>query len=285
MKRYRGIAITDGMNRYNELFPFTAMLKAYNESDPIGLPSNYSHDNTRMAGWSFLTGIFFEPGKAYLTDELFIPENKTDKEKLKMRLAHHANKRYVEEHKDEIEELKHLLGSNLSKNASIAPINGVAFYDKGILYKLFPELKPKDRKGLIELKELTAVGPGIYRRGKFIMFAHTYFRRNCALVNSLNTHFLSLLQSIDKPELTIRIKLDPDLIGLYGTTTETREYQYWWGPKFNDDLTKIKLGVARYKNEAYDNVFTNIDFTEFGWYEQDGQKTLECEEVEDRENI
>lgn len=285
MKRYRGIAITDGINRYNEVFPIKTMLTAYNESDPLGLPSNYNHDSTRMAGWSFLTGIFIEPGKAYLTDELIVPENIEDKDILKKRLIDHANRRYIDKREKEIEELKSLLGDSLSEKASVAPINGVAFYDKGILYKLFPDLKPKDKKDLVELKDLTAVGPGIFCKDKFIIYAHTFFRRNCALVNSLNTHFLSLLQSIDNPDLTIKIKLDPNLVGLYGTTSETREYQYWWGPKFNDDLTKIEHGVARFKNEAYDNTFTNIDFTEFGWYEQDGHKTLECEEVQDRENI
>lgn len=285
MNRYRGIAITDGKNRYDEVFPFKTMIMAYNESDPIGLPSNYNHDSTRMAGWSFLTGIFIEPGKAYLTNELLIPENKEDQEKLNKRLIYHANRRYIDEHEKEIEELKSLLGDNLSEKALVAPINGVAIYDEGILYKLFPDLEPKDKKGLVGLNELTPVGPGIFRRDKFIIFAHTYFRRNCALVNSLNTHFLSLLQSIDNPNLKVKIKLDPDLIGLYGTTSETREYQYWWGPMFNDDLTRIELGVARFKNEAYDNISTNIDFTEFGWYEQDGHKTLECEEVQDRENI
>ena len=151
MNRYRGIAVREGKNRYDEVFPFKTMIMAYNESDPIGLPSNYNHDSTRMAGWSFLTGIFIEPGKAYLTNELLIPENKEDQEKLNKRLIYHANRRYIDEHEKEIEELKSLLGDNLSEKALVAPINGVAIYDEGILYKLFPDLEPKDKKGLVGL--------------------------------------------------------------------------------------------------------------------------------------
>lgn len=286
MKIAKGVVMTDGINRYNEFFPLKTVINAYNNSDPIGLPLSLNHDGTRMYGWSFLSGIYIEPGKAYVTNDSYFPENDEDRKKLQNQLIEFSNRQYIDKNKEKIDRLRSLLGDNLSSDGKVAPVEAVAFHDKGILYRIFPDLEPKEKKDLYDISNLEQIGPGIFRRGEYILFAHTFFRRNCAIVNSLNSEFLSLLQSINDPNLTVKIKLDPDMIGLFGTWNgPSREYQYWWGPKFNDDLTKIEEGVARFKNEAYDNVFTNIDFTEFGWYEQGGNKTLECEEVEDRENI
>lgn len=93
------------------------------------------------------------------------------------------------------------------------------------------------------------------------------------------------LQNLHNSELQVQIALDIDLIGLFGTEQAELEYQYWWGPKFNEDLSSIPYGVTKHNNEHYDNVFTNLCFTEFGWYLQDERQTFECEEVVDQPNI
>lgn len=57
------------------------------------------------------------------------------------------------------------------------------------------------------------------------------------------------------------------------------------GPKFNDDLSSIPAGVTTYKNEHYDNLFSNITDTQFYWHVQDDINTFECEEICDKENV
>ena len=146
-------------------------------------------------------------------------------------------------------------------------------------------MKEKLHKGLIDINLLEPVLPGVYRMGNYILFAHRFFRRNCSMLNSLNDSFLERLQKLKGSNLKVQIALDLDVIGMQGTESGELEYQYWWGPKFNEDLSSIPKGVTRHKNEGYDNVFSNLCFTEFGWYIQDDRQTFECEEVIDRPNI
>ncbi len=54
MEVAKGVVMTDGVNRYDEYFPFKTVVNAYNDSDPIGLPLSLNHDGTRMYGcWHF----------------------------------------------------------------------------------------------------------------------------------------------------------------------------------------------------------------------------------------
>lgn len=289
MEIYSGVAFTDGVTRNNQCIPFKTLLNTYEKSLNCGTPCNIGHDNTKLFGWNYFRGIYIEPGKAYCVTDVHVPENESDRSKINRQMFAYRNQLYVDNHKDEIAKLRKLLGTKLSAKATIALVNGVAFHDKDILFRVFPQFKPddsKNTKALTDLKDLPDSSkyiPGIFRIGDYIIYAHTYFRRNCSIKNSLNVDFLMRLQELrDNKELSVKIKLDSDLVGLARTETAEMEAQYWWGPKYNDDLTKIPKGVTRHKNENYNNGYSDVDFTEFGWYEQDDNKTFECEEVEVR---
>lgn len=285
MRIARGIAMTDGLNRKNHYIPLEAILNAYNETWKHGTPSNLNHDSTKFVGWTFVNGIYMEPGKAYVTNEMHIPENDSEYENLIRKNMDYSYRKYYLERKDKYDKLKELLGNKLSRKSHPALINCVAYEDKGILYKVFPEIQDELHKGLINMNQLTPVLPGIYKKDKYIIFAHRFFRRNCSMLNSLNDEFLQRLQNLSTYDLNVQIALDPDLVGLLGSEMSELEYQYWWGPKFNEDLSTIPKGVTKHENEGYDNVFSNLCFTEFGWYVQDERQTFECEEVIDKSNI
>lgn len=280
--------MSDEINRKNHVFTLSALHESYSKSWKIGVPTNLNHDSTRPIGWTEFAGIYLEPGKAYLTNTTMLPETDDDRKALDKIRTIQTHQIYVEDHKEEIEKLKQMLGDNLTEGKSVAPISAVAFDDPGIVFRVFPELEELiNDDGLIELRNLDPVQPGIYKRDKYLLFAHRYLRRSCSIVNSLNDDFLQRLQELPNQHsnLTIYIHLDPDLIGLAGTESGELEYAYWWGPHFKDDLESIPLGVTKHKNDTYDNLFSNLVFTDFGWYCQDGNKTLEIEEVCDRPTI
>jgi hypothetical protein len=281
----RGIAMSDGLNRKNHYFSLESILKAYADSWNQGTPSNLNHDNTRFIGWNYVTGIYIEPGKAYVTNSMTIPETEEEHTNLFEKNLNYLYKVYYLDRKEKYDILKDQLGDKLSKNANPALINCVAYEDEGIVPRVFPEIKHMLHKGLIDIRLLEPILPGIYKKDNYILFAHRFLRRNCSILNSLNDSFLERLQNLRGSDLSVQIALDLDLIGLWGTEQMELEYQYWWGPKFNDDLSTIPNGVTRHNNEHYDNIFTNLCFTEFGWYVQDGLQTFECEEVNDRPNI
>jgi len=292
MKIYKGIAGTDGENRNNICVPFMALLNAYDEYPLSGIPSNLGHDSTKPIGWTYIDGIYIEPGKSYIINSLNMADSPEDQKWLRYKIGARYQD-FLNNNNDDIERLRFLLEDKLSKDAEVVPTNGIAFHDNSILYRVFPQFKPddpKDTKALTPLKVLPECAqfiPGIFRIGDFLIYAHTYFRRGFSVVNSLNDEFLSKLVSLrNKEGVDVGIKLDPDLIGLAGTENSELEFQYMWGPKFDKDLTRIPHGVTRHDNSEFDRLFTGIDRTEFGWYVQDGNKTLECEEISDeQENI
>lgn len=281
----RGIAMSDGVNRKNHYIGLSAILNAYEQSWRYGVPSNLNHDSTKFIGWTFFTGIYMEPRKAYVLKSMNLPQSETEKQDMELMNIRYMYKTAYGDRKEEFNKLKEMLGNNLSDNAKPALISSVAYEDNDIVLKLFPDIKDNIHKGLIDIRLLEPVLPGVYKKGKYLVFAHRYFRRNCAIVNALNDSFLEQFDELRNSGLKVQIALDLDLVGLQGTEKREFEYQYWWGPEFNDNLSDMQYGVTHYNNELYDNIFSNIVSTECGWYEQDKKQTFECEEINDRENI
>ena len=288
MKQFVGITASDGLNRKRHYFSFSVLETMYHENWSNIFPVGLNHDRTKTIGAGRLDGIYFEPGKAYVTNRTYIAENITDRQKFKSEFDLWVYRQYIEPRKEELKELEGMLEGLLSTEKTVAPIAAVAFKDKGIVLRVFPKLKDLiDDDGLINLSNLAPILPGVYKKDGFLLFASSYLRRNCYIGNSLNSEFLNCLQALrnENDSLSVKIRLDFDLIGLYGTQQQELEYSYWWGPKFTEDIEDIDLGVTRHSNDNYDNFFSNLVFTEFGWYYQDGNKTLEIEEVIDSINI
>lgn len=277
-----GTAANDRVNKYGEILLQEAIFTAYERQWLDVLPCNVNHDSTRRIGCSRLSGIFIEPGATYLTNQVLLPES--DAEKAKVDAI--VRKAYVstteKEHGHEFEHLISLLGDVHSGNEKRIYTDSVAIIDDGIVPRMFPKLwKTMDSDGLISLNHLTPVLPGIFKYDDFLLYAHPYFRRSLTRFNSLNVPFLTLLQEL--PDA--KIALDADMIGLAGTESQHREYAYWWGPEFDNDLAHIPLGVSHFQNENYNRLMSPIISTEFGWYIQDDIRTFECEEITDVQNI
>ena len=281
----RGVAIIDCINRYNEKLEVEGMVSAYAKAWNEEQPMSINHDHTKCIGSTKLTGIYIEPGTVYQTNVARIPENEAEKESIeKCVLAWEKKKKYIEK-KDLFLKLEKMIGDKKTAKCAWLWNSVVALVDVGIVGKIFPEILQELQDGLYPLKMLKPVLPGIYKKGDFLIFAHPYFRRNLSRINSLNSEFLGRLEGLKDSELDVKIAIDLDMIGLCGTQCESREYQYWWGPSFDNNLSNIQNGVARFENENYNELMSNIRQTEFSWYTQDGRKTFECEEITDIPNI
>lgn len=299
MKKAYGVAITDGKNRKNHIIPLRTLLNAYHDSWNRVIPMHIGHDRTKPIGYSKMTGIYMEPGKAYCTNESAIVETKEENERLLKFTSNYNYDTFCSEHKDEIEELKNKLSDYLSADFKIAPVGqAVAISDKEIVKKLFPEWVETFKDGLVNARELQAVYskttngekgvliPGVYEKDGYLLFAHYFFRRNMSILNTTNEEFFDVFEKIKREtNVDIKIALDLDMVGLLGTENSEVEYQYIRGPLFDDDLKMIPEGVTCHNNENYDNLFSNLLSTQFYWHIQDGKRTFECEELCDRENI
>lgn len=214
---------------------------------------------------------------------MLIPENDAEKARVDGQVRKSYISRTEKEHGRDFERLISLLSDVLSERNKRIYTDSVAIIDQGIVPRLIPELwGQRDADGLIHLHNLTPVLPGIFKYGEFLIYAHPYLRRSLSRFNSLNVPFLTCLQ---EKMPNAKIALDADMIGLAGTESPHREYAYWWGPQFDNDLSKIPLGVSHFENEHYDRLMSPILRTECGWYIQDDIRTFECEEITDVQNI
>ncbi len=299
MEKYQGVAMTDGINRKTHIFPLSAIIKAYHASWHTALPMNLGHDRTKPVGYTMLTGIYMEPGKAYVTNESAIMETKEEYEIMQKMISAYDNKIFCVEHKNELDTLTKKLRGVLSDEFRVAPVGqAVAIKDKDLVYRLFPEWSQTIKDGLADVRDLQPVYtksengekgfliPGVYYKDGYLLFGHQFFRRSLSILNSTNEEFFNSFEKMrDIPGAEIKLALDMDMVGLAGTEHPELEYQYIWGPHFNDDLDCIPEGVTCHENEYYDNLFSNLLSTQFYWHIQDGKRTFECEELCDKENV
>ena len=285
MVSFGGIAMTNELNLKGHIFPVKTICNSYFNSPPYPTPSFANHDHTRLIGYTELSGVYCQPGKTFLLNNIYYPENEDDYSRFPNAYDYLYKTRYIEE-KQKYDEFRKHLGDNLTEKAIPCYVNAVSFYDKAIVKRILPELTNVDKDGLIDLSELTVVMPGIYKKGSFLIFAHQFFRRGYSHLNTLNQEFLSLLDTVkSESQCSIKIAIDYNLIGMVGTEQEEFEYSYWWGPKFTNSVKDIPYGVTRHNNDKYNSVFSDVRWTEFGFYEQDNKRTFECEEITDRKNI
>ncbi len=281
MLKLFGNMANDKVNRYNERLTTGALIGVLQSQWDDVVPMTVNHDRTKLIGFSKLFSVFIR-GTTILTNQSFIPENKDEEKYLEATYGKRVVDGLFSSHKEPYNKLLSMLSDKLS-SPKMYVTDSVAVIDKGIVSRCIPSLWSKrDDDGLIPLNTLEAVSPGIYKCGEYLLYAHPYFRRSLSRLNSLNIPFLIRLQSNAD---NAKIALDPDMIGLPGTQTEWREYAYWWGPKFNDDLSSIPLGLTRHENTHYNALTSPIIRTECGWYIQNGIRTFECEEITDVKNI
>ncbi len=263
--------------------PTGVLHSALNQSWNKPLPSSIGHDRHRLIGYNLPRSIFLEPGVARLFGNIFRIENEEDFQQAKQVLYASLTEHENALDPDKVAQLRDRLSGVISKDAKISAQACAAFVQPGIAKKRFPDLfKDADKHGLVPYSKLNPVAPGVFERDGLLLFAHRYFRRSLSRLNTLNEPFLArLAKAAEDPKLNVRIALDEDLIGHPDTLRKEFEFEYWWGPKFSDELKNIPYGVTRHKNSEADQLFQCIQSTEFWWYGQGGNQTFECEELRD----
>jgi hypothetical protein len=259
MKQLLCVLNSDSPNRYGQRFTVRELISALWREHDIGMPLLISHDFLRAIGWQYPFGIHFEPGLTRLSGLGLMVDNKEESKQLSDALVSHVAG--VAAHRDkEIAELRALLKEHLTGSEKIlCAKESLALIDSGLCTRVFPEVfQHVDKDGLVPLKRLDPIGPGVFRIGKLTVFAHQFFRRSLSRMNTLNSPFLERIQSITDDNVSVRIAIDPDAVGLASAYTGYRELEYWWGPKFSDSLSDIPIGVSHHEAQETDRIFHGI---------------------------
>lgn len=288
MEQLLAVLTSDEISRYWTRFTVGALEDMLERSWESGVPSFVSHDYHLPLAWSISLGIHLEPGIARLTGLYLLPKNAQDQERINQSIKYDFSKRISEVAGPHIPELERRLKPYLTGDEAIIMPSCAALYGKGLAQRAFAQtFEAKDKDGLIPLSSLRLIAPGVFENDGLILFAHSFFRRSLSRFNSLSGPFFAIMRKLsERNDLDIRVALDEDMVGLASTIQENVEFQYWWGPKFSDDLSNIKMGVAtRHESDERQRFFHGISRTEFWWYVQDDRPTFECEEVRDTESL
>ena len=168
---------------------------------------------------------------------------------------------------------------------------------KNILLVKYPELKGRfDKYGLI------TIPPGIYfYRGRgvvgdiqsaqyglrykdHVLLLHRYFRRAFYKLNHFNEDLLGKLEEYQQKSLgSMKVRLDPYMLGRLDTFRDYFEKDYWHGKPFSIDSVDDPHVVGFTTHKQGDDILPNGMYknrTEFLWYSEGPDiKTLEIEEL------
>jgi hypothetical protein len=269
---------TDGICRDNSRFTVGALAHALEQNWEHGIPSLVAHDMHRPVGWTLPTALYIARNGCRLTGQSQIATTEREVDDLRGAMTAFEASR-LEASRDEINRLQTLIGDVLAVNALAVVSECASLYDSNLARHVVPSVfAEEDADGLIEIAKLQLIGPGVYRHGEFALFAHRYFRRTATPANTLNIPFLAALHKMPS-HLRPRIALDPDMIGLASSYRPHLEHQYWWGPRFDDDLARIQPGVSQHGATDVERFFTGIERTDFRWGDRDGERIFEVEEL------
>lgn len=297
MLRLQGIYCTDGVARDNSRFAVSALEDMIWMCSDGGRPTNISHDYHKFAGWSLINGLYISHELSYVMGNTYIPENADESENMqKMKQAY-----FYKLMAEELEKYENAFVEELVKQKIYQVdvpgkwlYNGIALYkSENILYNAFPKLKDNiDKDGLVLLDILLSdfdyCGQGVFRckYNQLAIVLHSFFRRSYSILNNYNFGFLDKLFEVYKSgNHSVKVRLETDYIGYAPSWKQCREYEYWYGPKYNDDIENIQEGLTRYESDEVEKFYTDIKSTEFIWQKKDDGKQyqFEMEELRDAE--
>ncbi|MTG98814.1 hypothetical protein GJV76_11845 [Myroides sp. BIT-d1] len=293
MKNYLGILSSDLINKDRIKFTFGALEDMISTNAIQGIPSLINHDKHRPIGWIFPLGLYIEPKITKAIGNFYNAEVEDDLLFFDTKINEYWKNYHLKECKEFISDFKVLLGDYFSKDGIFLKKSCVAYHSLNIVKQIFPELFSNlDKSGLIYLEEILVdfdyIGSGIFKNKKndFCIYCHQFFNRNLSMYNNYNTYFIDeFVRLSKKKEITLRIAIDPNLIGLSKTFKGTFEFDYWWGPKFDNNISKLPNGVTRYECNEDFKFFSGVSGTEFWWKSDKDEKILEIEEIKENPSL
>ncbi|MDR6963968.1 hypothetical protein [Shewanella putrefaciens] len=284
MKSKLAILNTDQINKYDYRFSLSALESGLKQTWDVGTPSFISHDYHRPYAWCQTLGLWIMPHQAALMGNILTPTDKEEQERINNLCSGFISRKIQDVSENEKDKLLSSIDNDfISENAIVVQRECVSILDDNIARKMFPEIflgDETDKHSLISLRKLNPIQPGIFEYKGLVLFAHRFFRRSLSQFNNLNIPFLQRFQDLLlEDELDLKIAIDPHSLGLIGSYKKPIELDFWWGPKFSDDLNNIPLGVTLHRSNDKDEFFSGVSKTEFWWHHQDGIQSLECEEL------
>lgn len=293
MQNYKGIFMTDQKGADGLSFSTGVLFDAVYAGSKESTPTCLTHDSHRMIGWSMVHGLYIAPDMDCVMGNTYIAENKEDLNQLtEFRKVWINNQVAVPWNKYGKSFQEELLRAGVLpvENEVILHYCSIVMlgYD-GIVGKAFPDLlKIKDKYGQIKLRELEKdfdyLGAGVFKDKKsdLAIMLHPYLRKSLSRLNNYNIEFLEAFFAYrNSKDVDLEVTIDEDFIGYAPSFLMPSEFEHIYGAPFDDDVSKINTGPARYDNTPEDHQYYQSLRTEYNWKWEGGEFTFEMEDLND----
>ncbi len=141
---------------------------------------------------------------------------------------------------------------------------GVLLIHPKIINFLIPD-KP-DKEGLYEFETLKKrfakayAGKGVFKSDKFYLMASPLFRRGHYASANFEPGFLNKFWNYKNSEVKAFIALDEDRVRIDARAGDYGEYDRWYGPPFNNDISKMPDDIVKLRPPGKYQVHLNSDF-------------------------
>lgn len=290
MQKSLSVLLSDRINKYGHVIALPAMEDMIWLKSTEGVPMHVGHDMHRVIGAMIPFGLYFEPNLVRSLGLCLIPENEQESKQIIDFKKHSTYKRI----KEEIDQTEGKLFKEVEKyihsDFTYTETGTLSIVNTDIVKRIFKELIAlQDDDGLIKLEDIKKKfsykyqGVFLHKTLPLCIFAHSYFRRSLSRHNNFHFIFLDELMSLQQNgEISIKLALDWDLIGYSPTFLQSMEYEYWFGPKYNDEISNIQKGLTKHHCSEFEREYYGISTTEFFWKDNGTLKEFELEEL--REN-
>lgn len=291
MQKSFSVLNSDRINKYGYLIPISVMEDIMWMKATEGVPMHISHDMHRLIGGMIPFALYFEPKLVRSLGLTLLPETDEESDQILNLKRYSHNKHIREDIAKNDGELFKILEGVLSKNHKYISAGTLAVFDENIVKKYFPKLvklKEKDKAGLINIKDLEKDftykyhGVFIHNELPLCIYFHSYFRKSLSRHNNFHHLFLDeFMTHKNNDKVTLKIAVDWDMIGYAPDFLQTLEFEYWFGPKYDDDISKINPGLTKHMCNDFEKEYYQISSTEFYWKDNKNLKEFELEELKE----
>jgi len=293
MNQSLSVLLSDQISKSGIQFAVAAMEDMIWKHSEMGIPMHLSHDMHRPVGVMNPLGLYLESNLVRNLGVCNIPEtNSEETGMLSFKKYSHTKRVY-----DIIDKNKKLLfdqvESSIQGEEKYLDSGTLAIFNENIIERLFPDLylaSLKDKNNLINLKDLETEfdykyqGIFIHKTLPLCIYCHQYFRRSLSRFNNFHYIFLDeLISHKHNNEIEIKIALDWDLVGYSPNVSQSMEFEFWFGPKYNDDISNIVNGLTKHSTDEFERIYYGISTTEFFWKSNKKLKEFELEELRETE--
>jgi hypothetical protein len=261
------------------------------DKSTVAVPMHLGHDMHRPIGCMVPFGLYFEPKIVRNLGLSLIPETDEENKQILDFKKFSAYSNIKEDIDSNNGALHDILKDNLSDNFKYLHSSTLAIIDEGIVNKVFKKLSSlKVKDDLIQIKDLLIEfdykfqGVFIHKTLPLCIYADSFFRRSLSRHNCFHYNFLDKFMLFkDNDEVVLKIAIDWDLIGYAPTLLPTMEFDYWFGPKYTDEIDKIEPGLTKHLTNEFERNYYQLSSTEFFWKINKNLREFELEELRESE--